>query len=324
MNDLIAIWQVSQNYILAFRCYFACQKKRNIVCFYLTRTPTSDLKYTGCGLFSAAAGSVIKSCILTNWLLLSPSVFHASITFQRVLCRVRPRNLYDVKWANCYFYEIVQWSQSLFYREVPRKKWDFLQFFVGYLRKHISLFVMWWNIKERIMKQVAWLAVKVSAFEKWVLLRMLKPNSLSLDISTMSWEVKLFSDIEIIHSFEQNIVSSFYLSQFFVTLVSYDVLIPELVFWFIHFSFSVCLLSLRLLQPFNFSLVSFASIFEDWGCVISREIDFVLKICWLAYPHCGEYLLEYTYVQVWIHTCKFESSQYTCKFESSQEDESRI
>jgi len=38
--------------------------------------------------------------------------------------------------------------------------------------------------------------------------------------------------------------------------------------------------SLLLLQPFNFSPVSFACNFQDWGCVISREIDFLLKICW--------------------------------------------
>jgi len=38
--------------------------------------------------------------------------------------------------------------------------------------------------------------------------------------------------------------------------------------------------SLLLLQPFNFSPVSFACDFQDWGCVILREIDFLLKICW--------------------------------------------
>ena len=40
------------------------------------------------------------------------------------------------------------------------------------------------------------------------------------------------------------------------------------------------LFSLLLLQPFNFSPVSFACNFHDWGCVILREIDFLLKICW--------------------------------------------
>ena len=38
--------------------------------------------------------------------------------------------------------------------------------------------------------------------------------------------------------------------------------------------------SLLLLQPFNFLPVSFACNFQDWGCIILREIDFLLKICW--------------------------------------------
>ena len=38
--------------------------------------------------------------------------------------------------------------------------------------------------------------------------------------------------------------------------------------------------SLLLLQPFNFSPVSFACNFQHWGCIILREIDFLLKICW--------------------------------------------
>jgi len=37
--------------------------------------------------------------------------------------------------------------------------------------------------------------------------------------------------------------------------------------------------SLLLLQLFNFSPVSFACNFQDWGCVVLREIDFLLKIC---------------------------------------------
>ena len=47
--------------------------------------------------------------------------------------------------------------------------------------------------------------------------------------------------------------------------------------------------SLLLLQPFNFSPVSFSCNFQDWGCVILREIDFLWKICWsipcLSYTH---------------------------------------
>ena len=38
--------------------------------------------------------------------------------------------------------------------------------------------------------------------------------------------------------------------------------------------------SLLLFQPFNFSPVSFACNFQDWGCVILHEIDFLLKFCW--------------------------------------------
>ena len=38
--------------------------------------------------------------------------------------------------------------------------------------------------------------------------------------------------------------------------------------------------SLLLFQHFNFSPVSSAFNFQDWGCVILREIDFLLKICW--------------------------------------------
>ena len=38
--------------------------------------------------------------------------------------------------------------------------------------------------------------------------------------------------------------------------------------------------SVRCCQPFNFSPVSFACSFQDWGCVILHEIDFLLKICW--------------------------------------------
>ena len=48
-----------------------------------------------------------------------------------------------------------------------------------------------------------------------------------------------------------------------------------------HFDCSIeFVFSLLLLQPFNFSPVSFACNFQDWGCVILREIDFLLKICW--------------------------------------------
>jgi len=55
--------------------------------------------------------------------------------------------------------------------------------------------------------------------------------------------------------------------------------------------------SLLLLQPFNFSPVSFACNFQEWGCVILREIDFLLKICW-SIP-----CLHLSWkVHTWIHT----------------------
>ena len=38
--------------------------------------------------------------------------------------------------------------------------------------------------------------------------------------------------------------------------------------------------TMLLLQPFSFSPVSFACNFQDRGCVMLREIDFLLKICW--------------------------------------------
>jgi len=38
--------------------------------------------------------------------------------------------------------------------------------------------------------------------------------------------------------------------------------------------------SLLLLHPFKFSPVSFTCNLQDWGCVILREIDILLKICW--------------------------------------------
>jgi len=53
--------------------------------------------------------------------------------------------------------------------------------------------------------------------------------------------------------------------------------------------------SLLLLQPFNFSPVSFAGNFQDRGCVILREIDFLLNKFadrFLAYTHRGKYILE--------------------------------
>jgi len=48
-----------------------------------------------------------------------------------------------------------------------------------------------------------------------------------------------------------------------------------------NFEFSLeFVFSLLLLQPFNFSPVIFACNFQDWGCEILGEIDFLLKIYW--------------------------------------------
>jgi len=51
--------------------------------------------------------------------------------------------------------------------------------------------------------------------------------------------------------------------------------------------------SLLLLQPFSFSPVSFACNFQDWGCVILREIDFPLvNICsFLGSPNGPQWVL---------------------------------
>ena len=56
--------------------------------------------------------------------------------------------------------------------------------------------------------------------------------------------------------------------------VCQDVMIYELVLRNFDCSLEI------FFQPFNFSPVSFSSNFQDWGCVILREIDFLLKICW--------------------------------------------
>ena len=55
--------------------------------------------------------------------------------------------------------------------------------------------------------------------------------------------------------------------------------------------------SLLLLQPFNFSPVSFACNFQDWGCVILREIDFLLKICW-SIPCLHPSWIVHTYLRI--------------------------
>ena len=78
--------------------------------------------------------------------------------------------------------------------------------------------------------------------------------------------------------------------------------------------------SLLLLQPFNFSPVSFTCNFQDWGCVILREIDLLLKICWsipCLHPsrkvHTWTHYIYITYIQISLrmfapHICECKSS----------------
>jgi len=82
-------------------------------------------------------------------------------------------------------------------------------------------------------------------------------------------------------------VNTYFMSQFFfVATCILDVRQSVKMLWFmsLYYEISIVVLSLffslLLLQPFNFSPVSFACNFQDWGCVILREIDFLLKICW--------------------------------------------
>jgi len=70
-------------------------------------------------------------------------------------------------------------------------------------------------------------------------------------------------------------------------------MIFELVLRNVDYSleFVFCLL---LLQPFNFSPVSFACNFQYWGCVLLCEIDFLWTIFvrFLVYTHRGKCILK--------------------------------
>jgi len=58
--------------------------------------------------------------------------------------------------------------------------------------------------------------------------------------------------------------------------------------------------SLLLLQPFNVSPVCFACNFQEWGCVILREIDFLLKIGWsIPCLHPSWKVHTWTIVAIW-------------------------
>jgi len=82
-------------------------------------------------------------------------------------------------------------------------------------------------------------------------------------------------------------VNTYFMSQFFFVATSIlDIRQFIKMLWFMSLCYEILIVvlsfvfSLLLLQPFNFSPVSFACNFQDWGCVILREIDFLLKICW--------------------------------------------
>ena len=80
-------------------------------------------------------------------------------------------------------------------------------------------------------------------------------------------------------------------------------MIYELVLWNFDCSLEF-VFSLLLLQSFNFSPVSFACNFQDWGCVILREIDFLLKICWsipCLHPSWKEHTCSLRRADLWMH-----------------------
>ena len=99
-------------------------------------------------------------------------------------------------------------------------------------------------------------------------------------------------------------VNTYFMSQFFVATSILDVSQLVKMLWFMSLYYEILIVvlslffSLLLLQPFNFSPVSFACNFQDWGCVILRESDFLLKICW-SIP-CLHPLWK---VHTWIEIC---------------------
>ena len=91
--------------------------------------------------------------------------------------------------------------------------------------------------------------------------------------------------------------------------VCYDVMIYELVLRNFDCSLEF-VFSLLLLQPFNVSPVSFACNFQDWGCVILREIDFLLKICW-SIPCLHPSWKAHTWTAIF--TCQFKTNVITLR-----------
>ena len=73
--------------------------------------------------------------------------------------------------------------------------------------------------------------------------------------------------------------------------------------------------SLLLLQPFNFLPVSFACNFQDWGCVILREINFLLKICWSIPCLHPSWKVHIGIIAVYVFCCKLSCQAlvlFTC------------
>ena len=90
--------------------------------------------------------------------------------------------------------------------------------------------------------------------------------------------------------------------------------------WFMSLCYEILIVVLNLFFLFcyfslNFSPVSFACNFQDWGCVILREIDFLLKICWsIPCLHRSWKVHTWTIVAIWRkvrfhHTLPFMTKQ---------------
>jgi len=96
------------------------------------------------------------------------------------------------------------------------------------------------------------------------------------------------------HLFHESV---FFVATCILDVRQFKILIYELVLRNLDCSLEF-VFSLLLLQAFNFSPVSFACNCQDWGCVILREIDFLLKICWsipCLHPSCK--------VHTWVEIC---------------------
>ena len=123
-------------------------------------------------------------------------------------------------------------------------------------------------------------------------------------------------------------VNTYFMSQFFFVATSIlDIRQFIKMLWFMSLCYEILIVvlsfvfSLLLLQPFNFSPVSFACNFQDWGCVILREIDFLLKICWsIPCLHPSRKVHTWTAIAVW--TLFGREKQYHCCYAEGRPFES--